>query len=341
MSELTESVSSAFRTMDEALQSDILDHVRTFEGPPSSIDLLKASNEELVRHGLPRRPNLESQPRLAQLWYRGLEMPREYVPARLSIDPVLSVRNPLWRNPDLPRGLENEGSFGPSGWGGVVSQPDKVQIRDFRTGRVRNLVIEPATSIYGQWTIPGVFPASDPDGDIVAGFWVGIDGWGGNQVLQAGVAVTVHPDAHVEWWAWTEWYTNQYKDPALKVDNFTISVGDTVSVLVCAPNPTLGYVWIHNLTTGQATSVGIPARKGIRSLGLSAEWIVEGISTALPVFLPSVTFTSCSAGTKRTSFDLKPSGFTTEIAGNDPGEQLTHTTIASDSVALVEWEGFW
>jgi Peptidase A4 family len=341
MSELNASESSTFRTMDEALQSDILDHIRTFEGPPASLDLLKASDEELASHGLPRRPDPETEPRLAELWHRGVEMAPEYVPAQLSIDPVLSVRDPLWRRADSSRGFETEGSFGPSGWGGIVAQSDKVRFWDPLTRKVMTFPGGATNTVFGQWTIPGIFPASDPAGDITAGFWVGIDGWNNGQVLQAGVAVTVHVNATVEWWAWTEWYTTTYQDPAVKVDNFPVSVGDTVTVLVCGPTPERGFVVIHNVTTGQVTSIGIPARPGIHLQGQTAEWIVEGISTALPVFLPAVMFTQCSAGTKTSSFDLKPSGFTTEIAGDSPGEQLTHSTIASDSVAIVQWEGFW
>jgi hypothetical protein len=60
------------------------------------------------------------------------------------------------------------------------------------------------------------------------------------------------------------------------------------------------------VTTNQATSVGIDARPGITSQGASAECIVEGISADLPVFLPSVTFSSFSAGTQHHASTCSP-----------------------------------
>jgi hypothetical protein len=334
MVEQMPSESPFFRSADEAMRSTVLSRTYTYPRLPEGLALLEADHEELVRHGLPRRPDPETEPRLAELWARHAERGWDYRRAEVSIDPVLGRRDPLWRHPDHPRGLEDEGSFGPSGWGGVVARPARLGFRTLR-GPLR------ANTVYAQWTIPGVFPASNPAGDIVAGFWVGIDGWGNSQVLQAGVAVTVHPNATVEWWAWTEWWTQEYKDPAVRVDNFPVSVGDTVSVLVCAPTQDHGVAFLHNLTTGLATSVGIDQPgSDIHSIGATAEWIVEGISADLPVFLPSVTFSACSAGTHSTSFDLVPLGFTTEIAGSAAGSQLTKSTIASDTVAVVEWKGW-
>lgn len=323
-----------FRSAEEALDSSVLDRTHTYPRPPAELDLQKASDEELAQYGLPRRPDPDTEPRLAELWQRHVERDWEYRPAELAIDTVLGRRDPLWRRPGDPRGLEDEGSFGPSGWGGAVARPAR------RGSRLLHGPIR-ANTVFAQWTIPGVFPASNPAADIVAGFWVGLDGWDNNQVLQAGVAVTVHPNATVEWWPWTEWWTAKYKDPAVGVKNFPVAIGDTIAVVVCAPTPDHGTAVMHNLTSGLATSVGIdqPA-KDIHSVGSTAEWIVEGISADLPVFLPAVTFSACSAGTQGTSFDLVPLGFTTEIAGAAAGSQLTKSTIASDSVTVVEWKGW-
>ena len=340
MSENNSANGAIFRDADEVLASDILRRVRTYDGPPVRIDVLEASNEELARYGLPRRPDPQEEPELARLWARTFSRPFEYVPAELSIDTVMGLRDPLWRHPGHPRGLDSEGSFGPSGWGGAVAFPKKLIMSGVTADRrIKPYLAGPANVVYGQWTIPGVFPASNPAGDIIAGFWVGIDGWGNGQVLQAGVAVTVRPDATVRWWAWTEWWTQQFKDPPVAVDNFPVTVGDTVTVLVCALSPEWGFAAFHNLTTGQVTSVGIPGRPNIPLIGATAEWIVEGISADLPVFLP-VTFSGCVAGTKRSAFDLLPSGVTTEIAGDDSGEQLTRSTIAGENAAIVEWEGW-
>lgn len=298
--------------------SDVLSLMHTYESPPEEFAPHAVDEQALRRHGFPRRPDPGREPRLTELWQRTFSRPVRYRTAELAIDPIMSHRNPLGRAAD--------DDFAPSGWGGVVVQPSSLGIT------------EQANTVFAQWTVPGIFPASDPSSAITAGFWVGLDGFTNGQVLQAGIAVTVQPNATVNWWAWTEWYTTTYQDPAVAISNFPVSVGDTVSFLVCAPTTTHGFVAAHNLTTGQATSVGIDARPGITSQGASAEWIVEGISADLPVFLPSVMFSSCSAGTKDNSFDLSPAGVTTEIQGSDGA--LTQSTIASPTVAVVEWKNW-
>jgi Peptidase A4 family len=141
----------------------------------------------------------------------------------------------------------------------------------------------------------------------------------------------------VQWWAWTEWYTTQYQDPAVQITNFPVSAGDTVTFLVCAARPDHGFVAVQNLTTQQATSIGIDARPGITSAGASAEWIVEGISADLPVFLPDVSFTRCASGTRDFSYDLT-TGIVTNIQGSTV--PLTNAFVSSPTTAVVQWEGW-
>jgi Peptidase A4 family len=304
--------------------SDVISLMHTYEPPPRGFAMHSAEHRELQAHGIPRRPHPDREPRLTELWNRHVALEPEMIRAELEIDPVMSRRNPLHHGGERAA----EAGFGPSGWGGAV----------VTTGSLGYSPPEPANNVFAQWTVPGIWPASNPNAPITAGFWVGIDGWGNGQVLQAGIAVTVQPNATVNWWAWTEWYTTQYKDPAVAVTNFPINVGDTVSVLVCASQPNHGFVSLHNITTNQATSVGLDARPGITSQGASAECIIEGISADLPVFLPSVTFSSFSAGTQHHSFDLQPTGITTNITGTNG--VLTQTTIASPTAAIVQWKGW-
>jgi len=99
----------------------------------------------------------------------------------------------------------------------------------------------------------------------------------------------------------------------VKINNFSVSTGDTISVIVCAQQPNLGYMMMLNVSTGQATRVGINARPNITSQGASAEWIVECPSSSeFPAFWP-VTFNECAAGGNGVLFDLTPSGFPVNI----------------------------
>jgi hypothetical protein len=297
--------------------SDVLDRMRTYEAPATDFDPFTAEHASLVAHGFPRRPDPQTEPVLYRLWSRALTRTPRMMRAELAIDPVMSRRDPL---------AHQDPTFGPSGWGGTVVRPSGLSFNP----------PEPAKTVFGRWTVPGTWAASGQAGDDTTGFWVGLDGFTNGQVLQAGIAATVSKESHVSWWAWTEWYTTKFRDPAVAVTNFLVEPGDVVSILVCAPRPDHGFVSMSNETTGQATSVGIDARPGITSAGDSAEWIIEGVSADLPPFCP-VTFGSCSAGTQHHSFNLKPAGVTTEIAGTSAN--LTSSSITSTTTSVISWQG--
>ena len=89
-----------------------------------------------------------------------------------------------------------------------------------------------------------------------------------------------------------------------------------------------------NKTTNQATSIGITPPGNLTSIGATAEWIVEGISSILPVF-SSVVFANCSAGTKNHAFNMR-GGIVTEITGAG-GANLTTSGILSDTQGIVKW----
>ena len=304
-------------THERNSHSDVLQRIRTFESPHENWQAMKATDSELRRYGFPRRPDPAAEPRLHRLWTEYVARNPRRIQAELAIDPIMSKRNPLLR-----KGAE----FGPSGWGGVVVETSSLGFSP----------PEPANTVFAKLQVPGIWPTSDPSAAITAGFWVGLDGFNSPQVLQAGIAVTVSSTGQVTWWAWTEWYTNQYQDPAVAVTNFPVSPGDVIGVLVCAPTSTHGFISLDNETSNVSTSIGIDARPNISLQGVCAEWIVEGISPELPVFCP-MNFTACTAGSQHHSYDLQPDGFTTEIGGSSGA--LTATTISTGTSLVIDWEG--
>lgn len=301
---------------------DVISRLHTYEPPPAGFDPLTADPRLLRRHGFPRRPDPETEPHLTRLWQRALaRAPKlQMIKAELAIDPIMSHRQ-------RPQNISPE--FTPSGWGGIIVPTASLGFSPY----------EPANTVFAEWVVPEIFPvAGDPSTPLTVGFWVGLDGSNPTsyELLQAGTAATISGN-NVSYWAWTEWYTSQYQDPAVQVTNFAIQPGDRVSFLVCAPQPNQGFVSMMNYRTQQATSVGLPARPGITSAGDRAEWIVEGISADLPDFSPMV-FTNISAGTQHHSFNLSPDGSITNISGNG-GAALTQAFVASPSTGLVLWEG--
>jgi Peptidase A4 family len=197
--------------------------------------------------------------------------------------------------------------------------------------------------VFAQWVVPEIIDYHVADQDLNVAFWVGLDGFGNDQILQAGIGANLRGD-DVSYYAWTEWWTREFQDPAVWVTNFPITAGTTVAVLICAPEPDYGAVSILNLSTQVGTHVGVPARPNITLSGASAEWVVESPTPALPYFYPMI-FHNCMAGTQHGLFQLMPDGIVTEITASipnidAPGPPITQTSICGASTAVVEWEGF-
>jgi hypothetical protein len=291
---------------------DALKHFTTYAAPPYGFDFDDAAPRLLRRHGIPRRPDALKEPHLKAIWDSAFASKPTFIQAEIAVDRAISKR----KRPVI-RKRANTLQFSPSGWAGVVKP-------------VNFNPAEPVVSVYGEWFIPNITPIpNEPTAGQTVGFWVGIDGFGNNQVLQAGTAATISGQ-NVDHWVWTEWFPL----PAIKVTNFPIKPGDYITVLVCANQPNHGFCSMLNKTTNQATSIGITPPNNVTSIGATAEWIVEGISSILPVF-STVIFTNCSAGTKNHSFNMN-NGIVTEITGSG-GANLTTSSVLSDTRGMVKW----
>jgi hypothetical protein len=289
--------------------------IRIFELPPAGFDPLSAAPESLRRHGFPRRPDPEREPKLASVFKRAFSRPWNYTPPELVIDPTISA---------LRTAQRARGEFTSGDWGGAV---------------VTTAANEPPNLAFAQFTVPTVLEI-DPSftEQMIVGFWVGIGGNGNNTLLQAGVGATVTPDplfpwlSSVSYWGWTEWTPAGYV-----VNNFEVQAGDTVSVLVCAPQPSHGFVMMGNSRTGQAVPVGINPQPGETANGPSAEWIIEAITSLTPAFSP-LTFFGCIAGNQNSSFGL--TGATLLDMPDASGNDEVKTTIVSSSSVTIQWEAF-
>lgn len=143
---------------------------RTFELPPDGFDPLRASADELRRYGLPRRPDPNTEPFLAQLFTRAFSRPRSFLRPELIVDSRLDA---------LHAKRAGKADFSSGDWGGaVVTTPTN----------------DPPNMVFAQFQVPTVLNF-DPEWTqpLTSGFWVGIGGYGTNTLLQAGIAATVTP----------------------------------------------------------------------------------------------------------------------------------------------------
>jgi Peptidase A4 family len=154
------------------------------------------------------------------------------------------------------------------------------------------------SAIEGEWIVPNPYPNStDVNGEYWVSLWVGIDGDGTGDVLQAGTdsycTVSGGNTTSQLAFPWYEWF------PAypLEISNFTVHPGDTIWGYVYAESTTVGYTYLMNVNAGTYTSITFPAPSGTSLQGNSAEWILEnpGLPEALFPKFGSSAFFDCYA----------------------------------------------
>jgi hypothetical protein len=148
---------------------DAMKHFRTYAAPPYGFDPDDAPprccSSTVCRAG--RTPVKE--PQLRAMWDNVFSSKPTFITAEIAIDHSLTRRK---RPVILKRA--NTLRFSPSGWAGVVKP-------------VNFNPPEPGGEVYGEWFIPTSRPfRMNRRADRPSGSGCGIDGFGNNQVLQAG-----------------------------------------------------------------------------------------------------------------------------------------------------------
>jgi hypothetical protein len=261
---------------------------------------------------MPRRPDPVKEPGLRSQWDRIFALKPTWVQATLTASKI-----PLSR----PRGTTKPGEFGLAGnWAGAVVQVSSLKLNP----------PEPANTVFAEWVVPTINTKTTEPGTQIVGFWVGLGGYNTGSLLQAGTAATMNGSS-VSYWAWTEWTPAGYV-----VDGLSIQAGDTVSVLVCAPETDHGYVSMMNHRTNQAISVGVADPSGTNPYdGSTVEWIIEAIDSEMPNF-GSVTFTQITAGTQNHSINLA-NAFTLNTVAS--GKTLaTGKVLTAQNEVQVIWD---
>jgi Peptidase A4 family len=294
--------------------------VTLFKLPPSDFDPLQASARELVVYGYPARPDASTQPALAERWTTHVSKKRH------RIEPVFvghpdkihgPMRAPSSDHPVPSLGAKNATSTNWSGSAVFAAQGDAV------------------SWVEGVWTVPD---PGDPQGgksSYYSSAWVGIDGWGSPDVLQAGTESSfINGGKSV--YAWWEWYPNY----EIAIANFPVSPGDEMVCLICATSTTTAGVYLTNSNTDQHVSFSITAPGTTTLVGNCAEWIVETPSVGgQPTTLPDygmVFFDETLAGTKnKATLD----GFTgTPITLVGGGKNLSVPTLEKAQLVKLTYQ---
>jgi peptidase A4-like protein len=300
--------------------------IRTYEPPPPEFNPLAATPRLLLHHGFPARPDAKTQPKVRQMWEKALSRPRTW------ITPVFREVKGKSHGPALrpgkgrarvsaAKGITNATS---SNWSGSVAfAPAK---RTFGW-------------VAGQWTVPN--PHAPGLGSYYASEWVGIDGWGSNDVLQAGteteiIDLGIFSSRQV--YVWWEWFPSG----EVAITNFSVSAGDIMYCLICVNSTTTATVYLTNQSTGVTTSFSITAPQGTALVGNSAEWIVErptiNGSVASLTDTKTVYFDEGIAGLSGAPFTVVNlgSGTTVTMVGNN-NASLSVPTLETSQLMKVDW----
>lgn len=223
--------------------------VRLCPPPPKDFDPFTATVEDLKRHGLPLRPDPQTQPGMAALWERKARRYRNFEHLKPQFDPAAAARTLV--TPALP-----SGSFYLSPWESCGYEFDSS---------------EPVTALFLTWTVPDLRytpnPPVGPDPNLFRTFATLLSVQGG---LDVHVVMTVDSANTVTSRLWAEFVGNV---------NLPVNSGDVMSASLCLDTqpPGRANYFFANETTGQTMSFTVdtglpPATAALAGVSRDGNW---------------------------------------------------------------------
>ena len=240
---------------------------------PLSVDeALRLTDEQALARGYPLRPNPEETPNTFRSWLRAVSLPMTIVEPHLI--------------PNEGRSHGKSRQAGPATFGNWSGFELDRSLR-FTPQPPGIGLTEPYDWVAGEWHVPAVTSGGDPNKQTYSAFWVGLDGDGLTDLVQAGteqdsvnynflfVNITVST-----YYAWTEFLPQQPTEQV--ISGLAVNPGDLIFTEVWMGNagssPTLsgafGIFLMMNLSSCVSTSIYTPIG-GTRVSGSEAVWIME------------------------------------------------------------------
>jgi hypothetical protein len=296
--------------------------VRTFSTPPDGFDPVQADDRALLAYGYPSRPE---DPELLERWERVLSGPIRFIEPAFGSMPSRRRRLPTARTRSV-----HDHAVQDTIWSGAVVHPGDGD--SFKW-------------IEGEWTVPNAYlPAGALKGRwYFASTWIGIDGFYGPDVLQAGCDSSVMRTSAgaiqrqlSPWWEW-------YPADTISITNLPIAQGDTLDGLICmdAGSVTSAMIFLLNVTSGVAARFGATAPPGTSLAGNSAEWVVERLEEITHPHMPElarygdVYFDAANTGTMANK--LLNAGAGSVINMVDSGETISTGRIETPTLVQVRY----
>ncbi len=225
----------------------------------SDEDAQKLSDQDLFSLGYPRRPDAAASPDNYANWLDLISRPITVLPAHLV--------------------SRSDVSHGPHG----VEEGVATKIAANWSGYEAHGGFGSFVAVQGEWNMP-ITVVGAPDGQkTYSSLWVGLDGDGTTDLVQAGTEQDTHQSGGLTWvtyYAWSEVLPNQ---PTAQEAGISPDPGHDifVQVWICDSdgnfnlNGGYGCFYLLDRTSGQSTQFNTSIGTGYHFGGYTAEWIME------------------------------------------------------------------
>lgn len=249
-----------------------LPSVQTFLAPPAAFNPVVASPETLQQYGFPPKPDQLKTPAAYNAWAKAVSAPQTRLQAPKLVQTTIYNGRAQIQPYSESKQSAGEFNFNPSNsvsanslnWSGYAIYDDT------RKPFAKSYV-------YAYWIVPvaqHAFGNGLPVGWDYSTQWIGIDGLGSPDVLQAGTEADGYASGATQatfYAAWIEWYPFSES----RIANFSVAPGNEMFVEVWNTNATVGNAYLFNVTRQQAVALTFKAPSGTTLVGNSAEWVVE------------------------------------------------------------------
>lgn len=245
--------------------------IRAHVQPPAGFNPLTASAESLQTLGYPPKPDPVKSPAAFKVWAKAVLADQVRIVPQLQQTNLRHGPAQLQKEraqPDevqaVPQTAANVAYGNSNNWSGIA----------LYDGANRPFA---SSYVYSYYSIPKgqqAFGVATGSWDW-SSQWVGIDGFGSGDVLQAGTEVDAYANSAgttaAYYAAWFEWYPLN----EVRISNLPVGGGDVMFVDVWNTSATAGHAYLVDLSTNQAVSVSFTAPSGTTLIGTSMEWVVE------------------------------------------------------------------
>ena len=238
--------------------------------PPRDFAPISASEADLANYGVPPRPDPRKAPTAFHHWKKLVSVPRV---SNGSVGQTKIYNSPI-QQPTIVGTLKNGSvSLMSENWSGyaVAVAPSTFTFNN--------------SFVFSEWVVPvaqQAFGVCDGSWDF-SSQWVGFDGLGSTDVLQAGTEADAYCAGSTLdsfYSAWIEWFPFA----ELRVSQPIVQPGNLMEAEVWyTTTPPFGHAYLANLTLGQAAAYAFDPPPGVTFQGDSAEWVLErpGLDTGL------------------------------------------------------------